>query len=179
MAKKVLIISSSPRKDGNSETLCNRFMDGAAAAGNECEMVILRDLKIAPCIACDYCKKFPGKCAVKDDAPAVLEKMLAADVIVLATPVYFFTVCAQLKTMIDRTRPSYPFMKNKEFYFIATVGTEGKHLVERTFDSLRGFLACLENPIEKGLIYGDNAWLPTDALNLPAYNRAYEMGMNV
>ncbi len=177
--KNVLIISSSPRANGNSETLCRQFMKGATEAGHACEMICLRNLSLSPCAACDTCKRGSEICAIKDDADGVLEKMIAADVIVLATPVYFFTLSAQLKTLIDRTRPKYRRMKNKEFYFIATVGAKGRGLMDYTFDPLRGFLACLGDPIERGAIYADGAWLPGDVKAHPAYDKAYEMGKQI
>ncbi len=179
MSKNVLIISSSPRKDGNSELLCKRFLEGAVEAGNSCELISLREKKLSYCVACDACRKNGGTCAIPDDGNAILQKMLAADVIVLATPVYFFTVSAQLKTLIDRCRPQYRNMVGKEFYFIATVSVPEEELLERTFDTMRGLLDCMKEPVERGCIYGNECWLPGDVKNTPAYNEAYEMGKTV
>ncbi len=179
MSKKVLIISSSPRKDGNSELLCKRFMEGAMEAGHSCELVSLREKKLSPCVACDACRKNGGTCVIPDDANEIGEKMLTADVIVLATPVYFFTMSAQLKMLIDRCRPRYRKMEGKEFYFIATVSVPEEELLERTFDSIRGFLDCMKDPVERGCIYGNDCWLPGDVKETPAYNEAYEMGKAV
>lgn len=94
MAENVLIISGSPRKNGNSEMLCDAFAAGAAAAGKNVEKISLAGKKIGFCTACYACHT--GGCPQQDDAPAIIQKMLTADVIVLATPVYFFTMCAQL-----------------------------------------------------------------------------------
>lgn len=84
MSKKVLIISSTPRKGGNSDKLCDAFADGAKETGNEVENVRIADLKIGYCTGCYACQK-AGKCAIKDDAQGVIDKMMAADVIVLAS----------------------------------------------------------------------------------------------
>ena len=102
MGKKVLILSSSPRRNGNSDLLCDRFAEGAGKAGHQVEKIRLAEKKIGYCTACYACRN--GKCPQQDDAPEILEKMLAADVIVLATPVYFYTMCAQLKALLAPSR---------------------------------------------------------------------------
>jgi len=100
---KVLGILGSPRRGGNSETLLKAFLQGAAAGGAEVEEVLLRDLKISPCLEIYHCFK-DGECPIKDDMRELYGKLLAADVVVLATPVFFYGVSAQAKTMIDRTQ---------------------------------------------------------------------------
>ena len=102
MTKKVLILSSSPRRGGNSDTLCDEFMRGAIESGNEAEKVFLRDKTIHYCTGCSTCSLHEKPCPQKDDAAEIIEKMVAADVIVMATPVYFYTMSAQMKTLIDR-----------------------------------------------------------------------------
>ena len=106
MSKKVLILSSSPRRGGNSDTLCDEFLRGAQEAGHEVEKIFLKDKTIHYCTGCGVCNE--GKpCPQKDDAPEIVRKMVAADVIVLATPVYFYTMSAQMKTLIDRCCAGY------------------------------------------------------------------------
>ena len=102
MAKKVLILSSSPRRGGNSDRLCDRFMAGAQQAGHEVEKIFLKDRRIGYCTGCGACYGGAGPCPQKDDAAGVIGKMVEADVIVMATPVYFYTLSAQMKTLIDR-----------------------------------------------------------------------------
>lgn len=135
MGKRVLIISSSPRKGGNSDTLCDQFMKGAEEAGNQVYKIRLAEMKIDYCSACYACKK-TGHCVKQDDMAQVVDKMRNADVIVLATPVYFYTMCAQMKTMIDRTLggAQQSGLENKEFYLIATAA-DGKSAMERTADA--------------------------------------------
>ena len=89
MGKKVLILSGSPRRGGNSDLLCDEFMRGALEAGNQAEKIFLRSKKVAPCNACYYCRQSGGQCAIRDDMAEILDKMQAADVIVMASPVYF------------------------------------------------------------------------------------------
>ena len=101
MKKKVLIISSTPRKHGNSEALCDSFLKGAQEAGHEVTKIALRDYKINYCIGCEQCSLHHKPCPQKDDAAAIIEQMVNADVIVMATPVYFYAMSAQMKTLID------------------------------------------------------------------------------
>ena len=114
--KKILILSSSPRRGGNSDTLCDEFLRGAIESGNEAEKIFLRDKNINYCTGCSVCSMYGKPCPQKDDMSEIVEKMLAADVIVMATPVYFYTMSAQMKTLIDRCCARYTEIKNKEFF---------------------------------------------------------------
>ena len=151
MCKKVLVLSSSPRKGGNSDTLCDQFIKGAQESGNDVEKIYLRNKRINYCTGCGTCN-LQKPCPQKDDAAEVIDKMVKADVIVLATPVYFYTMSAQMKTLIDRSCARYTEISNKDFYFIATMAETEANRIERTFESLRGFTDCLEGPREKGTI---------------------------
>ncbi len=107
MAYKILGISGSPVKKGNVETFLNRALEGLPSQTIEHDIVHLSKLKIGDCIHCNYCltRQIPGKyCSIKDDAQAVLEKAEAADIIVLASPVYFMRTSARMASMIDRFR---------------------------------------------------------------------------
>lgn len=179
MSKNVLIISSSPRKGGNSDVLCDQLMKGAEESGNQVTKIRLAELNVEYCSACYACKKV-GHCVKQDDMEQVIAKMKAADVIVLATPVYFYTMCAQMKTMIDRTLggAQKAGLENKEFYLIATAA-DGKAEMERTIDGLRGYLECLPGAKEKGVIYGAGAWQIGDIQENPAMEEAYQMGKSI
>ena len=178
MSKRVLILSASPRKNGNSNALCDRFMEGAIAAKNQVEKVILAEKEINYCKACYGCAG-TGKCVQKDDMAQILDSMTAADVIVLATPVYFYAMCAQMKTVIDRTFARYTKITNKDFYFITTAAVSKKAALERTIEGFRGFTSCLPGAKEKGIVYGTGAWEAGDILGSPAMKQAYEMGKNL
>ena len=128
------------------------------------------------CIGCEACHQNNGVCVQKDDMAAILGKMIAADVIVMATPVYFYTMDAQMKTLIDRCVARYTEISNKAFYFIATAADGEKRSLERTIEGFRGFLYCLEGAQEKGIVYGSGAWKKGDIKESPALNEAYEMG---
>lgn len=137
--KNILILSSSPRRGGNSDTLCNEFLRGAREAGASAEKIFLGDKTIRYCTGCSVCSLHGKPCPQKDDMSEILEKMLAADVIVMATPVYFYTMSAQMKTLIDRCCGLYTQMKNKEFYFIVTAAEDDQKKMVRTIDTSKDF----------------------------------------
>ena len=97
----ILVLSGSPRKGGNTELLAEAFAKGAAAQ-HHVEIVSVRDYKVNPCMGCNACFKANGICAQKDDIALIYEKMSQADMLVIASPVYFYGICAQLKAVIDR-----------------------------------------------------------------------------
>jgi multimeric flavodoxin WrbA len=102
MAKSVLIIKGSPRINGNSVTLANQVYAGAEQAGAVVESINIAEMDIRPCDACDVCKESYARCIVEDDMQSLYPKLIQADVIVLAFPIYFFTINAQMKLFIDR-----------------------------------------------------------------------------
>ena len=118
MGKNVLILSGSPRKNGNSDMLCDAFMKGALEAGHQVERIRVAEKNIGFCRGCYGCRS--GACVLKDDMAEVLQKMIDADVIVLASPVYFYSIDAQLKALIDRTVARWLEVKDKAFYYIMT-----------------------------------------------------------
>jgi multimeric flavodoxin WrbA len=176
MSKKVLVLSSSPRRGGNSDLLCEQFIMGAKEAGHHAEKIFLKDKKINYCTGCSACLNGEKSCPQKDDMSEVWEKMITSDVIVMATPVYFYTMCAQMKTLIDRTCARYTEISNKEFYFIVTAADSNKRAMERTLEEFRGFTSCLNGSKEKGIIYGTGAWNIGDIKNSEAMKQACDMG---
>ena len=157
MNRKVLIISSTPRKGGNSDKLCDAFAEGAKEAGNKVEKVRIADLKIGYCTGCYACQK-TGKCAIKDDARSVIDKMMAADVIVFASPVYFYSICAQLKALIDRTVVVYPNLTNKRFCYLLTMADTDRSKFDGPIAAMRGFLDCCEGSKEAGMVCADGVY---------------------
>lgn len=105
--KKVLIISTSPRKNGNSDPLAQAFAGGAKEAGHDVAFVAFREKNIQYCRGCLACQK-TFRCVIKDDMAAILENMQKADVVCFATPVYYYACCGQLKTFLDRCNPLSP-----------------------------------------------------------------------
>lgn len=178
MSKKVLIISASPRKNGNSDILCEQFKKGAQEVNNDVEKIFLGDKKIHVCIGCYSCRQ-NGVCIYKDDMAQLLDKMKAADVIVLASPVYFYSINGQMKTFIDRCVARYTQMINKELYFILTAADTNVTNLQYSVDCFRGFAECLSGSEEKGIIYGVGAWEKGSIRNTGAMQEAYDMGKNV
>lgn len=177
--KNVSIISASPRKGGNSDVLCDRFAEGAKESGNNVEKIFLANKNIGFCRGCGVCND-TYKCVQKDDMKEILDKMVKADVIVLATPVYFYSMDGQMKTFIDRTVPRYTEITDKEFYFIMTAADTDEKMLHRTMETFRGFTEdCLDRAKEAGIIYGAGAWKVGEIQSTPSYNEAYEMGKNV
>lgn len=178
MSKKVLILAGSPRRGGNSDILCDEFMKGAVEAGNTVEKIRVAEKNIAYCRACYVCKE-SGVCAIKDDMAEVLQKMIDADVIVLASPVYFYSISAQLKTVIDRAVARWTEIQNKELYYIATAAEPEHAAAETTIACFRGLADCIEGAKEMGVIYGTGAYEKGEITALPVMQEAYEMGKNV
>ncbi len=178
MSKKVLILSGSPRKNGNSDLLCNEFAKGAMEAGHEVEKIRVAEKNIGYCRGCYACKD-TGECIIRDDMAEVLQKMIDADVLVLASPVYFYSIDAQLKAVIDRTVARWLEVKNKEFYYIVTAADEGKASAETTVGCFRGYADCVEGAKEMGIIYGMGAYEKGEIADHPAMIQAYEMGKSI
>ncbi len=178
MAKKVLILSASFRRHGNSDLLCNEFAKGAHEAGHEVEKIFINNKKINFCRGCGACNT-THKCVQNDDMEEILNKMISADVIVMATPIYFYTMNGQMKTLIDRTVPRYTEISNKDFYFIIAAADDNKANMQRALEGFRGFTEdCLDNAREKGIVYGIGAWKVGEIKNSPAMTEAYQMGKN-
>lgn len=177
--KKVLILSGSPRREGNSDILCDEFLRGAVEAGHEVEKIRVAEKNIGYCRACYYCRDHKGECIVKDDMAEVLQKMIDADVIVLASPVYFYSVDAQLKALIDRTVARWLEVKDKEFYYIVTCADEERASAETTLACFRGYADCVEGAVEKGVVYGTGVYEKGSVRATKAMREAYLAGKNV
>lgn len=175
---KVLAISASPRRGGNSDVLCDRFLLGAAEAGHETEKISLADARISPCRGCYACGR-SGECVQKDDMAHILPKLVEADVLVLATPVYFYCMDAQMKMFIDRCLPRYREITDKKVYYIITAADPEHSAADGTIAGLRGFLSCLAGSTECGIIYGTGTWDKGDVYKHPSLDKAYLMGKGV
>lgn len=99
---KILVVSGSPRSDSNTELMAAAFAEGARSAGHEASVVRLSELRILPCLACDYCFSHDGMCVQRDDMDALVEDICAADALVFASPIYWFGFSGQLKCFVDR-----------------------------------------------------------------------------
>lgn len=179
MSKKVLILSGSPRKGCNSDLLCDAFGRGAAEAGHSVEKVRVASLAIRPCSACYYCRSHSGECVHKDDMASLLQKIIDADVLVLSSPVYFYSIDAQLKAVIDRTVARWLEVKDKEFYYIATMADESPSSADTMLACFRGYAECVEGAVEKGVIVAGGVYEAGTVQATPFITQAYEMGKTV
>lgn len=153
MSKKVLILTSSARKGGNSERLAAAFAEGAKQAGNEVETIRLFDQTIGFCRGCLACQK-TGRCVIHDDADVIAQKMLTADVLVFATPVYYYSVSGQLKTMLDRANPLFPSdYAFRKVYLLATAAEDEPTTVEGTEKAVQGWVDCFGKAELAGVIF--------------------------
>lgn len=178
MNKKVLILSGSPRKGGNSDLLCDEFARGATESGNHAEKIRVAEKNIACCKACYACKA-DGVCVIKDDMAQLMQKIINADVIVLASPVYFYSVDAQLKAVIDRTVARWTEVKNKEFYYIVTMADEELSSADTTLACFRGYADCVEGAKEMGVIIGNGVYEKGEIVGSDAMRRAYLAGKSI
>jgi len=177
MSKKIIIVSASPRKSGNSDLLCDEFMRGAREAGHDVEKIRLAEKNINYCTGCCHCIGNQGACVQQDDMNDMLQKILAADAIVLATPVYFRSMNGQMKTFLDRICPIYTMIRNKDMYYvIAAAG--GSLPVESTVEGFRVFTGCLSNIKEKGVVSITGVWDAGGVKGSRAMSQAYVMGKN-
>lgn len=179
MGKSVLILSTSPRKGGNSDTLAEAFASGAAEAGNQVEKIELYNKAIGFCQGCLACQK-TRRCVIHDDADMIAQKMLTADVLVFATPIYFYEMCGQMKTLLDRSNPLYPAdYAFRDVYLLATAADEEPSAMDGAVKGLKGWLACFEKARLAGTVFGGGADAAGAIQGSPALREAYEMGIKV
>ena len=179
MNKKVLILSSSPRKGGNSETLAAAFATGAQEAGNQVEIVYLREKKYGFCKGCLACLKL-GHCIIDDDAVEIAAKMHDADVLTFATPIYYYSVSGQLKTMLDRANPlydtDYAFTKA---YLLATAAEDEPETAEGTIKAVQGWVDCFPRCQFVETVFAGGVNAVGEIAGHPALERAYQIGKNL
>jgi multimeric flavodoxin WrbA len=159
--KPVLVLAASPRRGGNSESLLDEFLVGLTKAGGTFEKIVLSDLKIAPCREDHHCLK-TGECSIHDDANDLFRKILEAEKIVLASPVFFYALPAHLKALVDRVelffirkyslKQSLPGIPRRAFV-IMVGATEGERTFEGSLTTLKEFFSTLNTVIQGRLCY--------------------------
>ena len=160
--KRVLVISSSLRKGSNSEILAKEFASSAKLAGNDVELISLANKQIAFCKGCLACQK-KGKCVIDDDANAITEKMKNAEVIAFATPIYYYEMSRQLKTMLDRANSLYASHYHfKEIYLLASAAEDSPSTYKNAQNGIKGWIACFEGVKFKGTIFAGGMNSPKD-----------------
>lgn len=156
MNKNILIISSTMSGTRRTKKLCEQFEKGAKESLNNVELLELKGKKINYCLGCNTCQNNGGTCVYKDDVPEILGKMMKSDIIILASPIYFYSIAGQMKTLIDRSYAKFNLLSNKEFYFILSCAAPYEEPYKADLDiainSFRGFIKCLPNAKEKILL---------------------------
>lgn len=152
--KKVLVLSTSLRKNSNSEILAMEFAAGAKEAGNDVEFLSLSGRKIGFCVGCLACQK-TEKCVIRDDAPEITEKIKAADVLAFATPVYYYEMCGQMKTLLDRCNPLFPSdYAFRDVYLLATAADADESAMDGAVKGMQGWIDCFEKARLAGVVRG-------------------------
>ena len=174
---KLLVISSSLRGRSNSEALTERVVAGARDAGHEVELVSLKGKDIRFCIGCLACQK-THKCVQKDDVAEIAEKLRRAETIVFSTPIYFYEMSGQMKTLLDRTNPVYDSDYDfRKVYLLSVAADDAPETPERALSGLQGWIDCFEKAALAGSIFFGGIDEAGAALADPeALQKAYEFG---
>lgn len=184
---KIVAIYGSPRRKGNTATLLQRAVKGARQKGALVEEIFLRDLKMSPCLEIYGCAK-TGRCAIKDDFQKVYDKILASQGLMLASPIFFYTVNAHTKILMDRCQSlwvkkywvdkvaSGQSKATRKGLFISVGATKGKKLFDGTLLSIRYFFDVLDMELWKALLFRQLDF-EGDVLKYPEHlDEAYETG---
>ena len=177
MAKKVLILSTSLRGGSNSDILARECERGAKEAGHEVEYISLKGKEIKYCIGGLSCQT-KGSCVLKDDVAEIMAKVKDAEVIVYATPIYYYEMAGQMKTLLDRLNPLYSTDDAfRDIYMIATAAEEEDSAFEKAYNGLLGWVDCFEKAELKGIVTGGGIVDPDDAGNhKDTMQKAYHLG---
>ena len=177
--KKVIVISTSHRKGSNSDMLADKFIDGAMAAGHDVEKISLVGKEMKFCIGCLTCGT-THKCCIKDDVPAIMDKVLNADVVVWATPIYYYEMSGQMKTLIDRMNPMYSLdYKFREVYMLTTAAEDKPEVPKRAEAGLTGWIDCYPESRLAGTLFCGGVNDAREIEGNAKLQEAYEMGKNV
>lgn len=176
MGKDIVLLSSSPRKNGNTERLVAAFIAGAKTAGKEVRLFRVADMDIAPCLGCNACFKHPGVCARQDDMAEIVAAIIKAETLVFASPVYFFSISAQLKAAIDRM---YVLLNMKtpvkKTAFLLTCGAPTSDAAEPSV-AMFHMIAAYQKWQEAGIVIAPNLHIPGELEGRPELAAAQKLG---
>lgn len=176
----ILVISTSLRSGSNSDILTEQVIAGARDAGHQVEHISLKGKKINYCIGCLACQK-SQQCVIKDDAILIAEKVKNADTLVFATPIYYYEMCGQMKTLLDRMNPLYGSDYNfRKVYMISVAADDNIHTPDRALSGLTGWIDCFEKAELGGSKFWGGISDPKDAANKEqVLNEAYDFGKSL
>lgn len=179
MSKRILIIKTSLRSNSNSDALADAFAKGAAESGNTVEQISLQGKNIAFCRGCLACQQL-GRCVIQDDAISIAEQMKTAEVIVWATPIYYYEMSGQMKTLIDRANSLFPSdYAFRDIYLLTAAAEDEDGVDEGAIHGLNGWIACYEKARLAGTVFAGGVNDAGDIKGHSALQDAYEMGKSV
>ena len=177
--KKILIVSASPRKNSNSEALALAFAAGAREAGHEVEFVSLRGKTVNFCRGCFVCQE-KQRCVIRDDADAICQQALTADALVFATPIYYYEMSGQLKTLLDRLNPLFPSdYAFTDVYLLTAAAEDEASVPARAVSGVEGWVECFERARLAGTVFMGGVTAAGENPAHPALDLAYKMGKDV
>lgn len=177
--KNILVISTSLRAHSNSEALADEFARGAAEAGHKVEKITLRDKDIRFCKGCLACQK-TQRCIINDDTSTIVEKIHDADAIAFASPIYYYEMSGQMKTLLDRANPLYPSDYHfRDIYMLTSAAEDERTTPERAVIGLTGWIDCFEKARLAGTVFAGGVNAPGAIKNHPALTEAYELGKKI
>ena len=177
---KALVISTSLRAKSNSDFLTESLIKGAQDAGHEVEKISLKGKKLQFCIGCLGCQK-TQECVLKDDAVWIAEKVKNADTLVFATPIYYYEMSGQMKTLLDRLNPLYPSdYRFRKVYMLMTAAEAEDYVPEKAVSGLQGWIDCFEKAELAGTLFCGGINDSGEALGKKeAQEEAYEFGRSL
>lgn len=179
MHKNILILSTSPRKGGNSDTLADALIQGVREAGHTAKKITLHDKNIGFCKGCLTCVK-TQRCVIRDDADVIVQKMRTADILVFATPIYYYGMCGQMKPLLDRANPLYSAdYRFRDVYLLVAAAERDGHTVDGAVTGLQGWIDCFEKARLAGTVFAGGVTAVGEIQGHTALKQAYEMGKNV
>ena len=177
--KKVIVISTSLRPGSNSDLLADQFAKGAIAAGNEVEKISLVGKSIQFCKGCLACQKL-GRCVINDDVNDIMARVLKADVLVWATPIYYYEMSGQMKTLIDRMNAMYPLdYQFRDVYLLTTAAEDEEHVPQRAVAGLTGWIDCYPKSRLAGSLFCGGVNVAREIEGNPKRQEAFEMGKGI
>ena len=177
--KRVIVISTSLRRGSNSDMLADKFVEGALSAGNDVEKISLVGKDIQFCKGCFACQKL-GRCVIKDDVNDIMAKVLKADVVCWATPIYYYEMSGQMKTLIDRMNALYPLdYKFRDVYLLTTAAEDEEETPKRAEAGLTGWIDCFPKSRLVGTLFCGGVNDPREIEGNAKLQKALELGKAV
>ena len=177
--KRVIVISTSQRSDSNSDQLADKFVEGALSVGNDVEKISLTGKNIQFCKGCLACQKL-GRCVIQDDVNDIMAKVVEADVVAWATPIYYYEMSGQMKTLIDRMNAMYPLdYKFRDVYLLTTAAEDEEYVPKRAEAGLTGWIDCYPKSRLAGTLFCGGVNSPNEIEGNNKLQEAFELGKSI